>query len=79
MPKRSFSDLTQGDWIHACRRLGLTVDTRGGKGSHVLIEHPATHKKYTIQRHLHKYINIKIFKHLQEWGYTEDQLWEALR
>jgi len=79
MPQHSLADLTQNDWIHACLKLGLTANTQGGKGSHILIIHPSSNRKYTIQRRLHKYINLKILKHLQSWGFSEEQIWEALR
>lgn len=78
MSKRSFSDLKQSDWIKTCRRLGLNVETNRGKGSHCLIKHPKTGHKYTIQRHLHKFINIKIFKKMLDWGFEEDDIWNAL-
>ena len=78
MPNRGFSDLKQKDWIKACERLGLIVETNRGKGSHCLIKHPQTEHKYTIQRHLHKFINIKIFKKMMEWGFEENDIWNAL-
>ncbi len=79
MPSRSLADIGQHDWIRACHKLGLGVETGHGKGSHVLIKHPIDSRKYTLQRHLHKTINIKIFKKLLEWGFDEETLWEALR
>lgn len=79
MPSRSFSDITQSEWIKACAKLGLTVETKHGKGSHVLIKHPKTEHKYTIQRDLHKFINMKIFKKMLEWGFEEENIWEALK
>ena len=78
MPNRSFSDLTQKQWIKACNKLGLEVITKFGKGSHVLIKHPKTKHKYTIQKSLHKFINMKIFKKLLEWGFEEENIWDAL-
>lgn len=78
MPKKSFSDISQKDWIKACCKLGLTVETKRGKGSHCLIVHPDTKKKYTIQHKLHKFINLKIFKKMMEWGFDEEKIWEAL-
>ena len=74
-----FSDLKQDDWIRACRKLALIVDCTRGKGSHCLITHPATNKKYTLQRNLHKFINMKIFKKMMEWGYQEEEIWKALK
>lgn len=78
MPNRSFSDISQKQWIKACIKLGLEVDKRSGKGSHVLIKHPSTGHKYTLQKSLHKFINMKIFKKLLEWGLDEEKIWEAL-
>lgn len=79
MPSRSFSDIKQSQWIKACKKLGLVVDTQSGKGSHVLVHHPNTGHKYTIQRDLHKFINMKIFKKMMEWGFEEEDIWKALK
>ncbi len=79
MPSESLADITQKDWVRACRKLGLVIDTKRGKGSHVLVKHPTDGRKYTIQSDLHKFINMKIFHKLIEWGYAEDQISEVLR
>jgi len=79
MSSHSFSDITQSQWIKACRKLGLTVEGDSGNGSHVLVKHPSTQAKYTIQHKLHKFINIKIFKKMMEWGFEEEQIWDALK
>ncbi len=78
MPNRSFSNITQAQWKRACFKLGLTVNEKSGKGSHALIKHPNTNHKYTIQKNLHKFINMKIFKKLLEWGFDEENIWKAL-
>jgi len=78
MPSRSFSDITQSKWIKACYKLDLVVESKHGKGSHVLVKHPQTEHKYTIQNKLHKFINMKIFKKMLEWGFEEEQIWDAL-
>jgi len=78
MPSRSFSDITQSQWKKACLKLGLKVETKHGKGSHILIKHPQTEHKYTVQKDLHKFINMKIFKKLLEWGFEEENIWKAL-
>jgi predicted RNA binding protein YcfA (HicA-like mRNA interferase family) len=78
MSNHSFSDITQDKWERACLKLGLTVESDHGKGSHFLVKHPQTGHKYTIQRNLHKFINIKIFKKMLEWGFDEDDIWDAL-
>lgn len=74
-----FSDLKRNDWIRACKKLGLIIDCSRGKGSHCLIIHPQTHQQYTLQKNLHKFINIKIFKKMLEWGFEENEVWEALK
>jgi predicted RNA binding protein YcfA (HicA-like mRNA interferase family) len=74
-----FSDLKQSDWIRACRKLGLIVHCSKGKGSHCLIINPKTHKQYTLQKKLHKFLNIKIFKKMMEWGLQECEIWQALK
>lgn len=79
MSSRSFSDITQSQWIKACRKLGLTVDYGFGKGSHIRIEHPQTKAKYTVQYNLHKFINMKIFRKMMEWGFEEGKIWDALK
>ena len=79
MPSRSFSDISQSQWIRACTKLGLIIETKHGKGSHVLIKHPKTEHKYTIQNNLHKFINMKIFKKILEWGFEEESIWDALK
>jgi len=79
MSSRSFSDINQAHWIKACQKLGLMVNCGFGKGSHAKIEHPETKAKYTVQYNLHKFINIKIFKKMLEWGFDEEQIWEALK
>jgi len=79
MPSRSFSDITQKQWEKACLKLGLEVETKFGKGSHIIVKHPQTGHKYTIQKNLHKFINIKIFEKMLEWGFDEERIWEALK
>ncbi len=79
MSSHSFSDITQTQWIKACWKLGLVVDSGFGKGSHVRIEHPQTKVKYTIQFSLHKFINMKIFKKMVERGFEEEKIWDALK
>ena len=79
MSSHSFSDITQKQWEIACLKLGLKVEKNCGKGSHFLVKHPQTEHKYTIQKHLHKFINIKIFKKMMEWGFDEEKIWEVLK
>lgn len=69
MPSRSFSDITQAQWERACFKLALKTEKKSSKGSHILIKNINTNHKYTIQKDLHKFINIKIFKKLLEWGF----------
>lgn len=79
MPSESLADVKQHDWIRACRKLGLSVDTNRGKGGHILVKHPENGSKCTIQHDLHRIINIKIFGKLEEWGFEEERIFAALR
>jgi predicted RNA binding protein YcfA (HicA-like mRNA interferase family) len=79
MSSESLADVTQKDWIRACLKLGLCVETNHGKGSHVLVKHPHDERKYTIVFHLHRIINVKIFKTLLDWGFAEDNIFKALQ
>jgi len=79
MPSESLADVKQSDWIRASRKLGLQVETKHGKGSHVLVKHPTNGTKYTVQHDLHRVLNIKIFNKLKQWGFTDEQVFEALR
>lgn len=78
MPKRSLADLSQERWIRMCERLGLIVERGRGKGSHCIVLHPRDGTQYVIQRKLHKHLNAKIFKKLLEWGFADEQIWDAL-
>lgn len=79
MSSHSFSDITQKQWKMACQKLGLIVEENCGKGSHFLVKHPQTEHKYTIQKNLHKFINMKIFKKMLEWGFDEEKIWDSLK
>lgn len=78
--------LTQNDWIKAGYRLNLTVDTKGGKGSHIAIRDPKFTNPAeidgliaTISRRLARIENQSIFKHFLEYGIPEDDIWKALK
>jgi hypothetical protein len=75
---RSLSDIKQADWIRACKKLDLEVNTKSGKGSHCLIKSPRSGDKYTIQSKLFNIVNLKIYKKLLEWGFTEEEIDKAL-
>lgn len=76
----SLSDLTQKDWLNACRKLGLEVDTSKGKGSHARISKPNTNfRPQTVPYHTHKFISLAIYKSLLEWGFDETEIDKALK
>ncbi|PJE65339.1 hypothetical protein COU91_02205 [Candidatus Saccharibacteria bacterium CG10_big_fil_rev_8_21_14_0_10_47_8] len=72
-------DQSQKDWAKACKRLGLNVDTKRGKGSHILISNPKSGTKFTIQQHLYNIANLKIYKKLLELGFKEEEINKALK
>lgn len=76
---RSLSDIKQKDWVKACKRLGLEVNKRAGKGSHILVKSPNSGAKTTIQNHLYPIANLQIYKKLLEWGFKEEEIDKALK
>ena len=76
----SITNLSQKRWIKACKKLGLVVDTKKGKGSHIRVSHPngGLHP-LTIPNHTHKIINLAIYKALLEWGFEEEEIDKALK
>jgi predicted RNA binding protein YcfA (HicA-like mRNA interferase family) len=79
VPRPSFSNIKQKDWIKACKKLGMEVDKTRGKGSHCLVKSPTSGAKYTIQKNLHNIANLKIYQKMLEWGIDEDDLNDALK
>jgi len=83
---QGMGNITPSDWYNAGRRLGLTVSTSYGKGSHAVIRDPyypdpADFRGHitNIQRHLYKKMNQTIFKQLLKFGIAEDDIWRALK
>jgi len=76
----------QKDWKKAAMRLNLNVSVSGGKGSHIVIRDPNCQNQNdidsliaTVQKNLAKQLNQTIFKHLLEYGISEDDIWKALK
>lgn len=83
---QGMGNITPSDWCRAGRRLGLTVSTSQGKGSHAVIRNPQYPDPSdfrghitNIQRHLYKEMNRTIFKQLLNFGIMEDDIWKALK
>jgi hypothetical protein len=79
MEDRGFSGLRYRDWMRACEKLGLTTDSSKGKGNHCKVCHPSTGKCFTLQKHIHRFISVRYFKKLLEWGFKEEDIWRALK
>lgn len=76
----SLTDLTQKRWKKACKKLRLEIDTTKGKGSHIRVMPPnGEGKPQTIPYNTHKIISAKLYKTLQEWGFSEEQIDKALK
>lgn len=74
------SDLTQKQWIKACKKLGLEIDKKSGKGSHVRVYPPSQAlRPMTIPYHTHKMMSISLYKKLLEWGFEENEIDSALK
>lgn len=70
--------MTQKKWVKVCKRLGLTVDKKKGKGSHYRIIGPGN-RPQTLPADCHKFISIEIYKSLLEWGFSEEELDKAIK
>jgi predicted RNA binding protein YcfA (HicA-like mRNA interferase family) len=76
----SLTNLKQKDWMKACKRLGLTVNTKSGKGSHIKVTHPSEgFRPQIIPHNTHKVINLELYKSLLIWGFTEEEIDKALK
>lgn len=75
----SLTNLKQKDWVKACKKLGLVIDKKKGKGSHYRIVNPDTNQTTTLPYKCHKYISLNIYGTLLEWGISEEDLDKALR
>lgn len=74
----SLTNITQRKWVNACIRLKLVVDKKRGKGSHYRVINPVNNRKTILPHNCHKYINLEIYKTLLEWGFTEEEIDDAL-
>lgn len=76
----SLTDITQKKWCSACKKLGLEVDKKKGKGSHyrIINSAPNTYPQ-TLPSDCHKFINIEIYKTFLEWGFSEEKIDKALK
>ena len=76
----SLTDLTQKQWLKACKKLGLNVDVKSGKGSHARVKHPSNSlRPLTIPHNTHKMIGLAVYKTLLEWGFSEEEIDKALK
>lgn len=75
----SFTSLSQKQWGKACKKLGLTVDKKKGKGSHWRVTGGKGTRPMTLPSDCHKFISIDIYKTLLRWGFTEEQIDDALK
>ncbi|MDP3958151.1 MAG: hypothetical protein Q8Q36_01640 [bacterium] len=83
-------NLTQSDWIKACKKLGLYVSVGNGKGSHVAVYKSADCSVsdssclvLTIVKDCYPNIQLAHFKKILAYGlatslYNEDTIWDAL-
>lgn len=75
------SDISQKQWLKACKKLGLVVMTSRGHGSHARVyapNHP-TRPPITIQKHTYKHVNLAVYKALLELGFSETEIDKALK
>jgi predicted RNA binding protein YcfA (HicA-like mRNA interferase family) len=76
----ALTNLKQKDWVKAYKRLGMVIDTKSGKGSHVKATNPnGGFRPQTIPNNTHKFIGLELYKTLMEWGFTEEEIDKALK
>lgn len=62
----------------ACKRIGLKVDSKSGKGSHIKVTYPG--KGATIiPHHINSGINHSLCKTLHDWGFNDEDIRKALK
>lgn len=71
--------MTQRKWVRVCKKLGIAVDQKKGKGSHYLIINPSGGRPQTLPYDCHRFISIEIYKSLLEWGYIEKELDKVIK
>lgn len=75
----SWPDIKQKQWIKACKKLGLDVDTSSEKGSHARAYGNNLTNPLTIPYHSNKYISQSIYKNLRDAGFSDKEIMKALR
>jgi hypothetical protein len=81
MPSRSElpGNLHCHKFLNALRRLGFTINKVGGKGDHVKIEWPKTHKSVSVDTDLRKDVLYYLLKEIETVsGVTWEQIKEKL-
>lgn len=73
----NLTNTSQKDWCKACKRLGLKIDKKKGKGSHYRVTNPANNKITIVPYKCHKFISLGIYKTLLSWGFEEDEINDA--
>ena len=82
---KGLDGIKQKDWLVAGKRLGVEASKKGGNGSHAVLRDPRYPDPSdtrglisTIQKKLFKQANQAIFKQLLNYGFSEDEIWQAL-
>ncbi|MCL2451825.1 hypothetical protein FWD20_03050 [Candidatus Saccharibacteria bacterium] len=66
--------------MKAYRKLGMKIDAKGGKGSHIKAINPnGGFRPQTIPSKMHKFLGLELYKTLLEWGFTEQEIDKVLK
>ena len=78
MPSRSElpGDISRKKFLNALLRLGFDMNTVGGKGDHVKIIWPATHKSITVDSNLRKDVLYYLLKEIET---VSGVMWEQIK
>ena len=72
MPKK-IPIFTTKQFLRACRKIGLILNKKSGKGSHVKIINPKTNHSFPVPRKLPRGLQVAIVKKVESWGYDREK------
>lgn len=69
---------TTKKFLRVCRKFGLILDKKSGKGSHVKIIDPETNHSFPVPKRLPRGLQVALVKKLELWGYSREKLIKLL-
>ena len=73
MPKQ-IPVFTTKQFLRVCRKVGLILNKKSGKGSHIKIIDPKTNNSFPIPKKLPRGLQSALIKKIESWGYDREQI-----